>query len=125
MELRIVEVDDELVVLRWDGQKDLGDVPRNTVGPQPPSCGLPSRGDRALRRPPGHGAPWGPVQVVAVEGSEVTVEDIERVRTVVDSRDVCPLGEPKALPEGGGETGGNGGTNSGKHSRRENRGFLQ
>ena len=55
---QVTEVDDERVVLRWDGQKDLTDLPRSSVMPQPPACGMPQRGDRALRRPSGHGAPW-------------------------------------------------------------------
>lgn len=90
---QITEVDDDRVVLRWDGQKDLTDLPKTAIMPQPPACGVPQRGDRALRRPSGHGAPWVPVVVVAVDGGEVTVENIDRVRIVVDIRELCPMGE--------------------------------
>jgi hypothetical protein len=96
---QVTEVDDERVVLRWDGAKDLTDLPKNSVMPQPPACGVPERGDRALRRPSGHGAPWVPVVVVGVDGGEVTIENIERVRLVVDIRELCPLGEPKSVRE--------------------------
>jgi hypothetical protein len=95
---QVTEVDDERVVLRWDGQKELTDLPKSSVMPQPPACGIPQRGDRALRRPSGHGAPWEPVVVIGVDGAEVTIENIERVRLVVDLRELCPLGEPKAMP---------------------------
>jgi len=92
---RVVEVDDERVTVRWDGQKELTDLPRSAVMPQPPACGLPAHGDRALRRPGGFGAPWKPVLVVGVDGAEVTIEDIDRKRFVVDLRELCPLGESR------------------------------
>jgi hypothetical protein len=91
---QVVEVDDERVVVRWDGQKGLTDLPKQDVAPQPPACGPAVRGDRALRRPAGHGAAWIPVAVVAVDGADATVEDLERNRTTLQMRDLCPFGTP-------------------------------
>lgn len=91
---QVVEVDDDRVVVRWDGQKDLTDLPKDAVAPQPPACGPVARGDRALRRPAGHGAAWSQVVVVSVDGADVTVEDVDRTRTSLQTRDVCPFGNP-------------------------------
>jgi hypothetical protein len=95
---QVTDVDDERVVVRWDGQKGVTDLARDDVAPQPPACGPVVRGDRALRRPSGHGAAWIPVVVVAVDGADATVEDVERNRTAVPVRDICPLGNPTASP---------------------------
>jgi hypothetical protein len=96
---KVVETGDSLVVLVWDGQKDSAELPKAVVMPQPPACGLPQRGDRALRRPTGHGAPWEAVVVVGLDGADVTIENIERVRFIVDVGDLCPLGESKTVVE--------------------------
>lgn len=95
---QVVEVDDDRVVVRWDGQKSLTDLSRDEVAPQPPACGPAGRGDRALRRPAGHGAPWSQVVVVAVDGTDVTVEDVDRNRTSLQVRDLCPFGSPESTP---------------------------
>jgi hypothetical protein len=89
-----VDVDEKRVVVRWDGQNGTTDVPWEEVAPQPPTCGASIRGDRALRRPAGHGAAWTPIAVVAVDGADVIVEDVERNRTTIQMRDICPLGAP-------------------------------
>lgn len=91
---KIVEVDEERVVVRWDGQQGLTDLPRGDVAPQPPVCGAVARSERALRRPAGHGGPWVPVTVIAVEGSDATVEDVDRNRSTLQLRDLCPFGNP-------------------------------
>jgi hypothetical protein len=95
---QIVELDDDRVVVRWDGQKDVTDLPKDDVAPQPPACGPSVRGDRALRRPPGHGAAWSQVVVVAVDGADVTVEDVDRTRSSLQMRDICPFGGPASTP---------------------------
>lgn len=96
---QVVEVDDERIVVRWDGEKGTTDLSRDEIAPQPPACGTAVRGDRALRRPSGHGAPWIPVAVVSVDGSEASVEDIERNRVTLQLRDLCPLGKAVASTE--------------------------
>jgi hypothetical protein len=93
---KVVEVDDERIVVRLDGQGETSELPVRSIAPQPPTCGAAARGERALRRPYGHGAPWEPVLVVAVDGLEATVENIERTRTSVQLSDLCPLGEARA-----------------------------
>jgi len=94
----VVEVDDNRAVVRWDGQKEVTDLPKEDVAPQPPACGQAVRGDRALRRPTGHGAAWAQVVVMAVDGADVTVEDVDRVRTTIQLRDICPFGSPNSPP---------------------------
>lgn len=93
---RVIEADEERVVIRWDGQKDETELARAEVMPQPPSCGIPVHGDRALRRPSGFGSPWQPVMIIGVDGAEVKVEDIERRRSTADVGELCPLGEARA-----------------------------
>jgi hypothetical protein len=95
---QVTDVDDERVVVRWDGQKGVTDLAKEDVAPQPPACGPVARGDRALRRPSGHGAAWIQVVVVAVDGPDATVEDVERSRTTLPLRDICPLGTPAVSP---------------------------
>lgn len=94
---QVTEADDERVVVRWDGEKGTTDLAHEDVAPQPPACGMAARGDRALRRPAGHGAAWIPVAVLSVEGSDVSVEDIERNRSTHQARDLCPLGNAGGL----------------------------
>lgn len=89
---QVTEVDEDRIVVRWDGEKGTTDLAQEDVAPQPPACGMPGRGDRALLRPAGHGAAWIPVAVVSIEGSDVSVEDIERNRSTHQARDLCPLG---------------------------------
>lgn len=95
---QVVEVDDERVVVRWDGQKGVTDLSKEEVSPQPPACGPVVRGDRALRRPSGHGAAWTQAVVVAVDGADVTVEDVDRARASLQMRDVCAFGSPPTTP---------------------------
>jgi hypothetical protein len=93
---QIVEIDDGRIVVRWDGEKGTTDLSQDEVAPQPPACGTATRGDRALRRPAGHGAAWIPVAVVSVDGTDASVEDIERNRVTLQLRDLCPLGKTVA-----------------------------
>lgn len=93
---QVVEVDDERVVVRWDGERGVTDLSAAEVGPQPPACGNATRGDRALRRPAGHGAAWVPVAVVSVDGTDASVEDVDRNRSMAQLRDLCPLGNSLA-----------------------------
>ncbi|HEY5956746.1 MAG TPA: hypothetical protein VIV60_09345 [Polyangiaceae bacterium] len=96
----VLEVDKERVVVRLDGEKAPTDVARANVAPQPPHCGQAAvRGDRALRRPMGHGAPWTPVLVIAVDGVDAVVEDVDRNRSTLQTRDICPLSAPSAASD--------------------------
>lgn len=90
----VVESNDEQVLVRWDGDRGTVALPPEEVAPQPPACGTAVRGDRALRRPAGHGAAWTPVVVVSVDGTDASVEDVDRNRSMAQLRDLCPLGNP-------------------------------
>jgi hypothetical protein len=88
---QVIEIEKDRLTVRFDGDKAQLDLNKTEVAPQPPFCGQLGRGDRALRRPTGPGGPWLPVLVVNVDGADAVVEDVDRSRTTLQTRDLCPL----------------------------------
>jgi hypothetical protein len=92
---KVDELDDDEISVRWEADQRISEVHRDQIVPEPPyPRTLAKRGDFVLVRPPLSSQAWAPNKVVAVNGAELEVMNVNGERRSLLTRDVVPLGAP-------------------------------
>jgi hypothetical protein len=91
---RVRELDDEDVTVLWEFDERPAELTLSDLVPAPPYVSGLKRGDFVLVRPELQSHAWAASKVVARNGAELEVVDINGARQSVSAREVVPLQRP-------------------------------